>query len=134
MTPDAALDHLAYLVGLRLMGPDDRRRLRLALATSHEFVGLPGFDVDSVVQLDMLLEGRRPPETLQDHVDIARARQERAALPFNAAFWANRVADLVAAGFAPAQAAQLVAEVRGRVDPARGVPGPPTHNEERASC
>lgn len=117
MTPDAALDNVAFLVGLRLMGPDARRRLRLALARNPEFVGLPGFDVEALDRLDALLDGRRTPETLQDTVDLARAERERAAAPFDPGFWLARVAELSGVGFPPQQAARLIQEVRGRVDP-----------------
>lgn len=131
MTPDAALDQLAFLVGLRLMGPDARRRLRLALVSSPDFSGEPGFDVLAAERLDALLDGRRPPETLQDRVDLARAERQRAAPPFGPDFWAQRRADLIAAGFEPVPAGRLVEEVRGRVDPARGV-HPAAYEEETA--
>lgn len=120
MTPDAALDQFAFLVGLRLMGTDARRRLRIALVRSPDFAGQPGFDVECAERLDALLDGRRPPETLQDRVDLARVARERTAAPFGPSFWAERRAELVAAGFEPEQAARLVDEVRHRVDPSRG--------------
>lgn len=112
MTPDAALDRVAFLVGLRLMGPDARRRLRLALVRSPDFAGEPGFDVDAIEQLDALLDGRRPPATLQDRMDLARAEVERARAPFDEAFWLARVADLIGAGFQAQLAAQLIQSVR----------------------
>lgn len=74
MTPDAALDHVTFLVGLRLMGPDARRRLRLALGKDVADSGKqPGFDVDRLERLDALLDGRRQPESLQDRIDLERA-------------------------------------------------------------
>lgn len=112
MTPDAALDRLAFLIGLELMGSDARRRLRLALVRSPDFVGEPGFDVDALEQLDALLDGRRPPATLQDRMDLARAEEKRARAPFGEAFWLARVADLIGAGFDPQRAAQLIQSVR----------------------
>lgn len=115
MTPDAALDRVAFLVGLRLMGPDARRRLRLALARSPDLQGAPGFDVDALERLDALLDGRREPETTQDHYDLARAERERASAPFSAHFWLARVADLIGAGFTAQEAAQLVATVQARL-------------------
>lgn len=115
MTPDAALDRLAFLIGLRLMGPDARRRLRLALVRSPDFVGQPGFDVAALDRLDALLEGRREPETSQDEVDLVRAKQERLKPPFDEGFWLARVADLIGAGFPAQQAAQVVQSIRARV-------------------
>jgi len=115
MTPDAALDRVAFLVGLRLMGPDARRRLRLALARSPDLMGDPGFNVEALESLDALLDGRRPPETTQDHYDLARAERERAAAPFSPHFWLARVSDLIAAGFTAQEAAQLVETVRSRL-------------------
>jgi len=120
MTPDAALDQFAFLVGLRLMGPDARRQLRIALVRSSTFPGEPGFDVEAVERLDALLDGRRQAETLQDCVDLVRAERERATAPFGPDFWPARLADLVAAGFDSVPAAQLVNEVRSRVDTKRG--------------
>lgn len=116
MTPDAALDRVAFLVGLRLMGPDARRHLRLALVRSPDFVGQPGFDVAALDRLDALIDGRRPPETSQDQVDLARAEQERLKAPFDDAFWLARVSDLIGAGFGAQEAAQLVQTVRTQVD------------------
>lgn len=115
MTPDAALDRVAFLVGLRLMGPDARRRLRLALARSPDLQGGPGFDVDALERLDALLDGRREPETTQDHYDLARAERERTSAPFSAHFWLARVSDLIGAGFTAQEAAQLVATVQARL-------------------
>ena len=117
MTPDAALDSVAFLIGLRLMGADARRRLRIALARSPDFVGLPGFDVERLEQLDALIDGRRPPENLQDRLDLERAERERSADPFDPTFWLTRTAELMRAGFAPQQAASLIKEIRGRVEP-----------------
>lgn len=120
MTPDAALDQFAFLVGLQLMGPDACRRLRLALLRHPDVVAPTSGVLDRIERLDALLDGRRPPESLQDRLDLARAIRERTAAPFGHAFWFARNADLIGAGFAPEQAARLVNEVRGRVDPAHG--------------
>lgn len=118
MTPDAALDQLAYVVGLRLMGPDARRRLRSALGRDVTLIGQqPGFDVERVQRLDDLADGRRRPETLQDHLDLKRMHAERLLPPFDAAFWATRSAELVRAGFAPEQASRLIEAVRKGVEP-----------------
>lgn len=117
MTPDAALDNFAFFVGLRLMGVDARRRLRIALMR-HPDVAAPTSGVlDRIERLDELLDGRRQPENLQDRLDLARAERERATAPFDPAFWLARAAELMAAGFAPQQAARLVDEVRSRMDP-----------------
>lgn len=117
MTPDAALDNFAFLVGLRLMGPDARRRLRLSLLR-HPDAAAPGRGmVERIERLDALLDGRRQPETLQDRLDIARAERERAAVPFDPAFWLARSAELMGAGFTPQQATTLVQAVRDRVEP-----------------
>lgn len=120
MTPDAALDNLAFLVGLRLMGTDARRRLRLALMCQPDAATPPQATVERMERLDALLDGRRQPETLQDRLDLARAERERTSAPFDPAFWLARTAELTGAGFDPQQAARLVEEVRGRVDPAIG--------------
>ena len=124
MTPDAALDQVAFLVGLRLMGPDARRRLRLALVRSPEFTGPAGFDVERVDRLDALLDGRRPPDTLQDYTDLARAERERADTLFDPGFWLARLAELTGAGFPAQPAARLIEDVRGRVDPSACVVPP----------
>lgn len=116
MNSDAALDQLAFLVGLRLMGADERRRLRIALACHPDFEGTPGFDIAAAERLDDLLLGRRAAETLQDRIDLRRASRQRAEAPFSPAFWARRVADLSAAGFSTGQAETIVAEVRKRVE------------------
>jgi hypothetical protein len=120
MTPDAALDNLAFFVGLRLMGVDARRRLRLSLLR-HPDAAVPTSGVlDRIERLDALLDGRRQPETLQDRLDVARAERERDAAPFDLAFWLARTAELIAAGFSEQRAARLVQDVRARVDPASG--------------
>ena len=120
MTPDAALDQFAFLVGLRLMGADARRRLRLALLRHPDLDSRNRADgtAERLERLDALLDGRREPETTQDRLDLARAERERAAEPFDASFWLARTAELMGAGFTPQQAAALVQEVRGRVDAA----------------
>src|SRR3546814_244180 len=116
MTPDAALDHLAFFVGLRLMGPDARRRLRITLLR-HKDVAAPAHGpADRLERLDALLDGRRTPETLQDRLDVALAQRERNAAPFDACFWLARAAELMGAGFSPQQATQIINEVRERVD------------------
>lgn len=115
MTPDAALDRVAFLVGLRLMGPDARRRLRLALVRSPDFVGQPGFNVEALDRLDALLDGRREPETSQDRCDLIRAEEERLKAPFDEVFWLARVSDLIGAGFSAQQAAEVVRGVKTRL-------------------
>jgi hypothetical protein len=116
MTPDAALDDFAFFVGLRLMGPDARRRLRLSLLR-HPDAAVPTSGVlDRTERLDDLLDGRRHPETLQDRLDVARAERERAAEPFDPAFWLARVAELMDAGFTAQQAAALVQSVRDKLE------------------
>lgn len=118
MAPDAALDQFAFLVGLRLMGPDACRRLRIALLRNPDVVAPTSGVLDRIERLDALLDGRRSPESLQDRLDVAQAERERIAPPFAAVFWLARTGELIAAGFEPEQAARLVGEVRGRVDPA----------------
>ena len=93
------MDHLAFLVGLRLMGPDARRRLRLALVRSSDFTGPANFDILRFERLGDLLEGKDEPQTLQERWDVARAVAERATPTFDPAFWAERTAELVRAGF-----------------------------------
>src|SRR3546814_14959876 len=79
MTPDAALDHLAFFVGLRLMGPDARRRLRITLLR-HKDVAAPAHrPADRLERLDALLDGRRTPEPLQDRPHVALALRARNA-------------------------------------------------------
>lgn len=120
MTPDAALDNVAFFVGLRLMGPDARRRLRLLLLRHPDAAAPPNGAAERLERLDALLDGRREPETLQDSLDLARVERERAAPPFDPGFWLARAAELIAAGFSAQQAARLIDEVRGRVDPMHG--------------
>lgn len=126
MTPDAALDNFAFLVGLRLMGPDARRRLRLSLMRHPDAAAPTAGVLDRIERLDALLDGRRQPETLQDRLDIARAKRERAAAPFDPAFWLARAAELMGAGFNAQQATALVQSVRARVEAA------PTMEEQTA--
>ncbi|WP_326525575.1 hypothetical protein [Sphingomonas sp.] len=132
MTPDAALDNLAFLVGLRLMGVDARRRLRLALLRHPDLDTRNRADgiAERLEGLDAMLDGRREPETLQDRLDLARAEHERAAAPFDPAFWLARSVELMGAGFTAQQAALLVQEVRGRVD--ADTAGAPQFEEETA--
>lgn len=119
MTPDAALDSLAFSVGLRLMGPDARRRLRLTLLLHPDVTTTLNTKatIERLERLDGLLDGCLLPESLQDRLDLARAERERAAAPFDPAFWLARASDLMRAGFNPQQAASLIFEVRGRLDP-----------------
>lgn len=126
MTPDAALDNFAFCVGLRLMGPDARRRLRLSLLRNPDLDARNRADdvAKRIERLEALLDGRRQPETLQDRLDVARAQRERAAPPFDPAFWLARAAELMGAGFTAQQAAALVQSVRDRVEPAGSVTTP----------
>lgn len=118
MTPDAALDSFAFAVGLRLMGPDARRRLHITLLRDPSNLPPPMSGVlKRIERLDALLDGRRQPETLQDRLDIARAERERTAAPFDPTFWLARSAELMRAGFTTQQAAALVEAVRSRVEP-----------------
>lgn len=117
MTPDAALDQVAFLVGLRLMGPDARRRLRLALMKSPDFVGRSEADIQRLEELDALLDGRREVLTDHDHYEIARAERDRAKPPFDEAFWLARSCDLTRAGFEAQQATQIIRSVRAGVEP-----------------
>src|SRR3546814_19571217 len=106
MTPDAALDHLAFFVGLRLMGPDARRRLRITLLR-HKDVAAPAHGpADRLERLDALLDGRRTPETLQDRLDEALAQRERQDAPLDACFWLRRAAETKGAGFSAPKATQ----------------------------
>ncbi|TPG41222.1 hypothetical protein EAH79_08975 [Sphingomonas koreensis] len=116
MNSDAALDELAFSVGLRLIGPDERRRLRIALGRDPAQAGHPGFDIEAVERLDDLATGRRIPNTLQDRMDLKRIERERAEPPFSAAFWAMRAADLARSGFSAEAARLIIAEVRKRVE------------------
>lgn len=129
MTPDAALDNLAFFVALRLMGPDARRRFRISMMRHPDAAAPANGAVERLEQLEALLSGIRQPETLQDRLDLARAQQERDAAPFDPCFWLARAAELMAAGFTPQQATQIVDEVRNRVDPARDAE---LDNEEEA--
>jgi hypothetical protein len=116
------------LVGLRLMGADARRRLRVALLR-HPDVAPPTSGVaERLERLDALLDGRREPESKQDELDVAGVERERGSGPFDPAFWLACTAELVGAGFTPQQAAGLVEEVRARVDPAAGAA--PSFEEE----
>lgn len=116
MTPDAALDQVAFLVGLRLMGPDARRRLRLALVRSPDFIGEPGFDIEALDRLDALIDGFREPQSAQDRYELARAEQQRRRPAFDEAFWLSRLSDLARSGFTTQQAAQIVQSVRSAVE------------------
>jgi hypothetical protein len=116
MNKDAALDELAFMVGLRLMGPDDRRRLRISLARDPGLDGAARFNVGPIEALDELVSGRRGPVTFQDRLDLSRAEAARTAPPFDNLFWIIRVTDLVRSGFTLAEASKLIEEVKGRVE------------------
>lgn len=120
MRSDAALDDLAFHVALQLMGSDQRRRLRVALARDPALEGGPGFDVERAERLLRLAEGSLEPTTLQDRADLARIERERHAPAFSASFWAIRHADLVLAGFDMKAATALLADIRNRVDTVEG--------------
>ena len=122
MTPDAALDNFAFLVGLRMIGPDARLRLRIALAKDPAVKGHPGFDVDRAERLSLPAASMVEPETLQERLDVARIEREREAPPFDTTFWKARHADLVRAGFEPEQATKLVDDVRTRIETASPEP------------
>src|SRR3546814_18419741 len=107
MTPDAALDHLAFFVGLRLMGPDARRRLRITLLR-HKDVAAPAHGpADRLERLDALLDGRRTPETLQDRLDVALPHRERNAPPFYSCFCLAPPPQLPCASFSPPPATHI---------------------------
>jgi hypothetical protein len=128
MSRDRALDQLAFLIGLRLMGPDERGQLRLALASDPGLEPAMRIDTMRLRRLEALLSGARPPQSLQDRLDLAAAEAERAAPPFSESFWSARVADLIAAGFEAAEARHLIEEVRARVEITTDT------GEERAEC
>lgn len=119
MTPDVALDNFAVAVGIRLMGPDEARRLHIALLQHPDNQPPPTSGMlDRLEHLEALLDGTRQPVTLQDRLDVARAERERRDAPFDPAFWLAHVADLARAGFTMQQAARVVQDVRDRVEPA----------------
>lgn len=120
MTPKAALDQVAFSVGVRLMGADGRRRLRLSLARHPDLVGQPNFDVAGLEGLDALIEGHRAPTTTQDHWDLARAERERRRAPFDETFWSGQAAVLRAAGFDDQQVADLLRGVRSNIQDPQG--------------
>lgn len=128
MNVDAALDELAFQVGLRLMGPDERRRLRISLARHPEAAGPLACDVTRLERLDDLIGERRPAETLQDRLDLEAAARAREASPFDPAFWDRCAARLTTAGFTAPEAHKLIDEVRCRVDLA------PVYQEETETC
>lgn len=116
MNKGAALDELAFMVGLRLMGPDDRRRLRISLARDPGLDGPLRFDIGPIEALDELVSERREPKTLQERLDLSRAQAARTAPPFDHLFWITRVTDLVRSGFTLSEASKLIEEVKGRVE------------------
>ena len=120
MRSDAALDDLAFHVALQLMGSDQRRRLRVALARDPALEGEPGFNVKRAERLLLLAEGSLEPITLQDRMDLARIERERHAPTFSASFWALRHSDLVNAGFNAKVASTLIADIRSRVETEEG--------------
>jgi hypothetical protein len=129
MNRDAALDQLAFSIGLRLMGPDERRKLRLALASCPGIEPAARLDTKRLERLEELLSGTRPPATLQDRLDVAAAEAERTSPPFCPSFWSARTADLIGAGFDAAEARQLLDDVRARVEVT-----PEAEGQEEAEC
>lgn len=115
MNADAALDELAFQVSLLLMGPDGRRRLRIAALSDPRSTADQRGPLDWLERVEALASGTREPETLQDFVDLKAAERARYQPPFDPGFWAQCVARLVRAGFDESRAGQLVSEVQHRI-------------------
>lgn len=113
---DAALDAMALSISFALMGPDEQRRLKLALADQIDPRQWQGRSLKSLRDLDALAGGQRPPATLHDRLTLERLDRERARAPFDEDFWERRRADLCRAGWPRDDAAAIVEATRERVE------------------
>lgn len=112
MTRDSALDQLAFAVGCRMMGPDDRRALRISLLVEMGEKAPSTPDLATLWDEDRLIRGEREPVSTYDHWVLMRAREEAARPTFDEHFWRLRRADLEGAGFAPKEAKEIIASLR----------------------
>lgn len=111
MSRDSALDELAFMVGLRLMGPVARRKLHISILRDLGDTAPKGMSLETLEDEDRLVRGDREPVTHLDHIILRRAA-EAARSPLDPEFWRLRRADLIAAGFTEPEAAEVIAAVR----------------------
>lgn len=112
MSHDSALDELAFMVGLRLMGPVARRQLHISILRElGDTAPRGGIALETLEDEDRLVRGDREPVTYLDHIILRRA-SEASRSPLDPEFWRMRRADLIAAGFTEPEAAKVIASVR----------------------
>lgn len=117
MTLKAALDNFALMVSARLMGREAARRLCIDLASRPDAVIPFGMDLAREKRLFAMVDGLIEPENHRDRYDLYYFERQRNRPLFDPTFWRIRAWELVQAGLDPDKAAQLVADVRCRVDP-----------------
>lgn len=116
MNRDSALDELAVMVGLQMMGPDGRRSLRISLLME---MGEDAPDTPELATLwdeDRLIRGEREPVTVYDRWVLMRAREDAERPLFDEQFWRMRRVDLICAGFGPKEARDVIAAIRASLD------------------
>ena len=116
MTRDRVLDDLAFMIGLRLMGPSARRNYRIQLSRQLGDAAPTAPRIERLEDEERLIRGGREPVSLYDQVILRRAAKEEARPTFNDEFWRARRADLVTSGFDSKEAAQIVAAVRNSLE------------------
>lgn len=137
MNRDSALDELAVMVSLQMMGPDGRRALRISLLTE---MGEEAPDTPELATLwdeDRLIRGEREPVSLYDRWVLARAREEAERPLFDEQFWRMRRVDLICAGFRPKEARDVIAAIRaslGGADPIGMEEGDDNGNIQQAAA
>jgi len=109
---DNALDDLAYIVGLRLMGADARRALRISVWRELGEAAPTCPELAVLEDEDALMRGEREPVSHYDHAVLRRAAREASEPPFDKAFWRARRADLEGAGFTAKEAVDVLAAIR----------------------
>lgn len=112
MSRDSALDILAFCVGYRLMDPNARRSLRIAVLRELGDAAPRTPELATLEDEDRLIRGEREPASLYDHHVLRRAAREAARPPFDEEFWRQQRTDLEGAGFTAFEAVQVIAAVR----------------------
>jgi len=112
MNRDSALDELAVMVGLQMMGPDGRRALRISLLIEMGEKAPASPELAALWDEDRLIRGEREPVSLYDRWVLARAREDAERPLFDEQFWRMRRADLIGAGFDQNEARDVIAAIR----------------------
>ncbi|MBI1402473.1 MAG: hypothetical protein GC147_04605 [Porphyrobacter sp.] len=128
MNRDSALDILAFAVGFRLMAPEVRRSLRIAVLLELGDAAPESPELAVLVDEDQLIRGEREPASHYDHAVLRRADREAARPPFDKTFWLARRADLEGAGFTAKEAVDLIASIQATLSEAGSIGKEGDHN------